>query len=509
MNIFIFKKLWITSLLIIWSIASSGQVNEDSNFFRVNFNAETHLEIHYLNFPETFVLNTQFFNFFPNDIIEGQPVKLSGNGMAFLDLKIQIPQKVGIKFIDSHSSSSLPDQKTDHQENDIYLTCFLVPFDTLAITINYSKRDSPYQSITYDGEYSEISKYYQEKSEYFSGKDFLSQKGIWANTIMDLSVFKNSIDSLTNIELGFLDSYNSNHSLPEWFIDYEKADLQYFAMAIKLDEPMLLRFLSGSDTQVPDDYFFFSDDLPLQNEKAVLSIYYFLSLRSYFMSIWEPEYIKNIPPGDTTINTIKLLVNFSKSKLTPYISDILLARELDLYIDANHITEENYAILSDAIHDESLKSYLSTHYTNRQILKEGDEAPGFYLKNIDNEYRSLSDFQDSLIYLCFWWTGCKPCIKEIPEENRLSEIFKTEKVKIISICMSGTEESWMNATEKYRLKTVNLFANKNWGKILMESYDIDGFPHYVIIDNRGKIIENKTVSPSNGAEQLIRKCLKE
>ncbi len=96
-----------------------------------------------------------------------------------------------------------------------------------------------------------------------------------ANTIMDLNSFKHAIDSITSIELGFLNEYTAKNKLPEWFTDYESSDIDYFGYGIKLTEPSLIKYFYDSTIQVPDDYYSFTKDLPLENEKAILSIYYF------------------------------------------------------------------------------------------------------------------------------------------------------------------------------------------------------------------------------------------
>ncbi len=474
---------------------------------RINFNAVATIRLNYLNFSDTVVFSSQFFNFFPRDYIEGPQKQLYGNGTEFINLKVQLPQKVDLNFSGFQDDSLKKDENIDSDRFDFNSSCFLIPFDTLTLNIDFDKGDYPYQSITYDGKYAVISEYYLEKSEHFSGKDFRYQKGLWANTIKDLSLFKNAIDSLTRIELDFLEEFNAVQNLPKWFFDFETADLQYFAMTIKLGEPMLLGFLSGSKVTPPDDYYSFSKELPLLNEQAIASIYYFLFLRRYFTEVWEPENQKNYPDSMKNLHWFEDKVLYSQSQFSPYISDILLAMDLEYLIDANHISEDKYSTLIDAINDEALKKYLEAHYINREILKQGDDAPGFYLKNIDNEYLSLTDFNESIIYLSFWSTGCKPCLREIPEENRLIGFFNNEKVKIISIGMSSTEDSWRNVTEKYQLNTVNLFATGNWEKILEKSYDIKAFPHYVIIDKNGKIIENKTIRPSAGAEEMIKRLL--
>lgn len=269
----------------------------------------------------------------------------------------------------------------------------------------------------------------------------------------------------------------------------------------------MIKYFYDSTIQVPEDYYSFIKDLPLQNEKAILSIYYYESLRDYFTTIWEPAKTKEWTPGKSIPDRVEDYTQYSQSQFSSYISDILLARSLDLLIDMNRLTEDNFTNIIKAVHDTSLNNYLELRYANREMLKQGDDAPDFYLKNENDEYLSLKSFNDSIVYISFWMTGCKPCIKEFPEENILVDIFKNEKVKIISICMNSEEESWRNMIMKYQLKSVNLFATGNWEKMLKENYHISGFPHYVIIDKENKIIENNCVRPSQGAEQMIRNVL--
>ena len=69
------------------------------------------------------------------------------------------------------------------------------------------------------------------------------------------------------------------------------------------------------------------------------------------------------------------------------------------------------------------------------------------------------------------------------------------------------EDIWKQVIKEHQLKTINLFANENWGKILKEKYNIAAFPCYVLIDKNGKIIENKCLFSSQEAEQKIKNYL--
>jgi peroxiredoxin len=483
------------------------QADEDSSLLMINFNAEATIKVDFRNFNDTILFSTRFYSFFPNDYIEGPQRLLFGDDSEYITLKIQIPQKVDLNFSDFISDSL--DEATGEKDHmtDINVTCFLVPFDTLTIEVDYASLIQQNQSIIFNGKYAEISKYYQDKSTYFPRNDFIYQKGMLANTVTDLDSFKNAIDSITSIELGFLNEYKAKNKLPEWFTDYESSDIEYFGYGIKLTEPSLIKYFYDSTIQIPEDYYSFTVDLPLENEKAILSIYYFLCPVDYFNMIWGPEKIKKLPEGAWNANVSKYFVEYSTSQFSPYISDVLLARFLDMLLDRNHINDDDYTVIMRAINDTSIKNYLESRYERKEILKKGDIAPSFYLKNEKNEYLSLKNFQDSIVYISFWMPGCKPCIKEFPEENRLVDIFKNEKVKIISICMESGEENWRYMIQKHQLKTVNLYATGNWEKILKENYDISGFPHYVLIDKDNKIVENKCVRPSQGAEQSIRTLL--
>jgi peroxiredoxin len=482
-----------------------GQYDNDSNLLRINFNAESTAKINFRNFSDTILVSSTFGNIFPTDYIKGPKKQLFGDGTEYITLKIQIPQKVDLNFSGHRCDSSGVEADSNIPAKDFNITCFLVSFDTLTIDLDYAKGNQQNQSVNFYGKYAEISKYYQDKTNYFPGKNFNYMKGILANTLMDLDSFKNSIDSLTGIELNFLNDYCTENELPEWFTDYESSDINYFGYGIKISEPDLIKYFYDPTLQVQEDYYQFTKDLPLENEQAILSIYYFLCPLDYFNTIWARDKIKNLQGGEW--NSSKSFIEYSTSQFSPYISDVLLAWFLDMKIERNQINEEDYRAITNSIKDSSINMYLETRYLQRETLKQGDEAPSFYLKNEDGKYLSSGSFRESILYISFWFSGCKPCIKEFPEENRLVDIFKDKKVKIISICMETEEENWRYMIQKYQLKTLNLYATGNWENILKENYDIGGFPHYVLIDKDGKIIENKCVRPSQGAEQMIRNVL--
>ena len=57
--------------------------------------------------------------------------------------------------------------------------------------------------------------------------------------------------------------------------------------------------------------------------------------------------------------------------------------------------------------------------------------------------------------------------------------------------------------EKYELKTENLFANRNWSKILTNQYKLNSYPKYLLVSKDGIIVEEKGLSPDS--EEILDK----
>jgi peroxiredoxin len=453
------------------------------------------------------ILQANFINFFPGSYIDSDPLKFQGSGKKYLNLKTQMPQKVGISiaFVSPKSASHPSDTLLYNDERNT--TCFLVPNDTLRITIDFSKREPLPRCLKYSGKWAQVSNYYKNKEIYFHKSDFIGIKGMTANTAPDYESFSRIIDSLTQMELNYLKNYYNRSLLPKWFVDYEESDIRYFSYVLKIDEPLLMKGMRGIDKPIPKDYYSFLKECPLNNQAAILSIYYFLSLDFYFSMIQMP-YIDSTQK-DTNFASKRLhgFITNSVKNYDEYISDVLLAYKLDQGISNWHVPIEEYTLYTNAIHSTELKQYLEHRYTHKYVLKEGDEAPYFFLINENNESVTLKNLAGNIVYITFWFTGCKPCIKEIPEENHLVEVFKNEKVKIVSICMNSSEESWRQCIEKYGIKSITLLTKGNWDKLLKEKYDVNAFPHHAIIDKQGKIIINKWRNSTADAEQQIRKWL--
>jgi len=493
------------------SILISGlcysQSNIDSSFFQINFSASSTIKVKYKNFTDTITCTSNFYNFLPNKNIVSEPIKLYGEGTTFIHLKTQRPQVVNLNFLSFYKEAAIKESGKSRPLKDLKATCFLVPFDTLEIEIDYKKL--PNSAIAFTGKYAPISKYYWDKKTHFKDTDLRYQKGMISNMLIELSQIKRGIDSITKLETDFLNTYKSKNNLPQWFIDYEHYDLTYSAFGLKLSAPFIKEFNQGNlkkkGQYAPMSYYDFAANIPLNNEKAILSEYYFISLRDYYQHLE----VKTFTSNDSTIkpSIIEPYIRYTHAHFNPYISDLLLAIEVELLISINRFSSLELDMVYNALKSTSFKNYVKERFANRVVLKKGDKAPSFMLKTETNDFFSSKKFVGKLIYLTFWSTSCKPCLYEFEFENKLIETFKNDSVTFINICLESTEEQWKKIINKFQLKALNLYANENWQEILKNRYDISPLPHFTLIDKNGYIIENKCVRPSNGAEHEIRKRL--
>ena len=69
----------------------------------------------------------------------------------------------------------------------------------------------------------------------------------------------------------------------------------------------------------------------------------------------------------------------------------------------------------------------------RGIIKTGDEAPNFRLRDMKGEMVALSDLRGKVILLNFWATWCGPCRVEMPAMERLYRAYPRTDFEILAV----------------------------------------------------------------------------
>ena len=120
-----------------------------------------------------------------------------------------------------------------------------------------------------------------------------------------------------------------------------------------------------------------------------------------------------------------------------------------------------------------------------QIYDNPASAPAFTLKDPAGETVKLADYSGKILLINFWATWCIPCVKEMPEFQKLNESLKGEKFAFLGIDVMDSK-----ARVDRFLKTKNIslpIAMDKRGEIYPK-YGVKNFPTTVIIGKNGKVL---------------------
>ena len=158
-------------------------------------------------------------------------------------------------------------------------------------------------------------------------------------------------------------------------------------------------------------------------------------------------------------------------------------------------------LLCKKLSDEQRQSVLGELMSIRcEIAKsacgvEGSKALDFTLNSVDGKAITLSEhYAKGFVLLDFWASWCGPCIKEIPELQKLNSKH-SERLQVISISVDENRAQWQDAITKYDLSHwTHLIANNNEEYYFAEqgntalSYGVEQIPCFILIDKNGTIV---------------------
>jgi peroxiredoxin len=78
-------------------------------------------------------------------------------------------------------------------------------------------------------------------------------------------------------------------------------------------------------------------------------------------------------------------------------------------------------------------AFKKTPTADRSVVKVGDEAPNFQLRDLTGNVMSLSQLRGKVVLLNFWATWCGPCRVEMPAMEQLYRTFPRGEFEILAV----------------------------------------------------------------------------
>lgn len=348
-------------------------------------------------------------------------------------------------------------------------------------------------NLAFAGDYTTINKFLKEEALQFGYHS--DEKSVLYQALANEENFSNllgTIDSISEHHQAFLQ--NSADDLPAWYVSFESQRLNYEKVHTKLNSLMYRKILLNKDDKVGRDFLEETATLPLNNTELLSSWDYHGYLNDYFFIKNDPAVAGFPKQLDKQKKSFNSRLNLESRELKGLVRDVYLTRRLTHYI-------KKYRYLVDLsmlsyVKDSVLHRHLKFLYASSGVLPAGSDVPYFNLTDNVGNYFTPDNFKGNVLLINFWSVGCKPCIREIPEENLLVKEYKDKPVVIVNICMNSSEEVWRKLSKKHNIKALNLFAQGNWSDKLSKDFDISGWPHSILIDKNGKVVANHTLRAS-------------
>lgn len=360
------------------------------------------------------------------------------------------------------------------KECDIFMTMpFIVPYATLKSTeketFNYSILPNFYSQNPKETAFLKAFQNIREEYQYPESKDVMD----YVQTYFEVDEVRLN-DSITSTD--FLKKYTGKYENDKTvLIDKETQSL----VLIHYEDTIFLKQIN-ENTFMPKNFY--------QNKQATSSdfLYMNMSVQPVFYNFsLEKEnknnYKMNVKYSDKT----RISYQFEEKTENPFYEKMEVKTtenktEIKSNIGKNIVATENLDSLRQifAKLDFAERTRLFKTYTLN------NPAQDFEIETITGNKFMLSELEGKIIVINYWFIGCAPCLKEIPELNKLVEEYADKGVIFLAISRMDTKEQ----IEKFIQKKQFYYDIMADSKVLTEKYFVPLFPTNIIIDRTGNVI---------------------
>ena len=121
---------------------------------------------------------------------------------------------------------------------------------------------------------------------------------------------------------------------------------------------------------------------------------------------------------------------------------------------------------------------------NSQANAAVSQAPDLNLPTKNGEM-NLNDFRGRVVYLDFWASWCKPCVKSFPWMQTLQETYRDQGLEVIAISLDSER-----ALAEAFLKKMNVDFIVAFDEVgdSAKAYQLKGMPTSYLIDRDGNLV---------------------
>ena len=185
-------------------------------------------------------------------------------------------------------------------------------------------------------------------------------------------------------------------------------------------------------------------------------------------------------------------------------TDTLLIKKVNDNVAARYVSQYNYSNgfeeglqqLQAATEKFGLDPRHAEDFVKNRATVPGQPFPdGIVLQDRDGNVVDFSAFRGKYVYIDMWASWCVPCLREVPELQKLEKELKNKNVTFVSISIDANREAWKNKMEEK-----NMHGHQLWnpGSTLGKALNVKGIPFFAIYDPDGNLYMYGAPRPSQG-----------
>jgi thiol-disulfide isomerase/thioredoxin len=300
--------------------------------------------------------------------------------------------------------------------------------------------------------------------------------------------YKHTVDSIRDTKLKYLKAYADSQNLSPKLQEIYALDFKNLAVIRKFNYPSSNKsFNGGKEMKLPADYYDFVDSVRISNDLDEKGLPY---LRYAHFALTNKY--KLAKQNGTTEDYL----TFLDSELSGRAKYIYMAYSL-----GSDFNPDIYAQFGNDAPYPDISAIVKKKYSHLEQMLPGRPAPHVVFVNLQDESISSSDFfKGKFVYLDFWATWCKPCVKEIPDLVQLEKEYHDKNIVFASLSVDANTTVWKKFVKEKQLTGIQFWLDAKNKKIYDDGFNITMIPRFVLIDDKGKIIDANAPRPSSGRE---------
>ncbi|WP_276485614.1 peroxiredoxin family protein [Paraflavitalea pollutisoli] len=134
--------------------------------------------------------------------------------------------------------------------------------------------------------------------------------------------------------------------------------------------------------------------------------------------------------------------------------------------------------------DEMVKASNERREAERRALNNmlHRPAPDFTLTDLQGKAWSLASLKGKIVVLNFWFTSCGPCIKEMPDLNKLTRQYDAREVVFLAITFNDADQ-----VRAFQQRVAFDYTLLPAARATINDYKITNYPTSLVIDQQGVV----------------------